>query len=189
MNLWLASNADTYARIAAGLPELAGQPRETMIMEHGTVMDSYISAGAEIDGYVKNSVIFPNVVVRRDARIVNSVIATNHRIGAEATIMNSLILPFEAEDQRNPVTLGAHCLIGGRSSDIRNACFPSQIRDGLTVVGMNVMIPNGFRAEAASFIGPGASLSGLRRRKVLRKGGCHFSDGREVKTEKNLGRG
>ena len=47
---------------------------------------------------------------------------------------------------------------------------PEQIRDGLTVIGMGVELPGGFRAEAGCLIGPGASPSDLRRRKVLRRG-------------------
>ena len=35
---------------------------------------------------------------------------------------------------------------------------------------MNVDLPNGFKAEAATYIGPGVSPAALRKLKVLRRG-------------------
>ena len=56
------------------------------------------------------------------------------------------------------------------TSTMKNADFPAQIRDGLAVIGVNADIPNGFRAEAGSYVAPGVPSSLLRKLKVLRRG-------------------
>ena len=66
-----------------------------------------------------------------------------NRIGAGGDIQNSLLLPVSAELSRSAVNVGDNCSIGSRSSTAKNADFPGQIRDGLTVVGMNAEIPQG----------------------------------------------
>ena len=38
---------------------------------------------------------------------------------------------------------------------MKNSAFPGHIRNGLTVVGMNAELPNGFKAEAATYMAPG----------------------------------
>jgi hypothetical protein len=178
-NLWLAAHSRSreYCRAAARMPELSDSLTESRISESGHLKDSYIAAGAEIDGYVEGSVIFPNVVVRQKARVVNSIIATNNRIGAECTIQNAVILPYGGEGSRGAPNIGDGCSIGGRSTSAANELFPEQIRDGLTVIGMNVSVPNGFRAEAGSYIGPAVTASMLRKQKSLRRGGCFLEDG------------
>ena len=54
---------------------------------------------------------------------------------------------------------------------MKNSDYPLHIRNGLAVVGMNADIPNGFKAEAATFIAPGVPANVLKRIKVLHRGG------------------
>jgi hypothetical protein len=178
-NLWLASNraGEPYNRAAARLPELAENPAEALISEKGHLRDSWIAAGAEVEGYVERSVIFPHVVIRAKAEVIGSVVATNNRIGAGSTVFNTLILPFTTEGPRNAPNIGDGCAIGSRTSTASNEKFPEQIHGGVTVVGMNVSIPGGFRAEAASYIGPSVTAPMLRRLKSLKRGGCFMEDG------------
>ena len=57
-----------------------------------------------------------------------------------------------------------------------NVDFPSQIRNGISVIGTNVDIPNGFRAEAATYVAPGVPSAILRKLKVLRRGTSALRD-------------
>jgi hypothetical protein len=63
-----------------------------------------------------------------------------------------------------------------RTSAAKNADFPGQINNGIAVVGMNADIPNGFKAEAATYIAPGVPAHVLRRIKILKKGASIFRD-------------
>ncbi len=178
-NLWLANNCtgEEFNRVVSRVPPLAEKLGESRISERGHLKDSYIAAGAEVEGYVEGSVIFPNVTVRANARVLNSIVTNNNRIGAGSTVQNAVILPFTNEGARNSPNIGENCDIGGRSPTAANEDFPEQIREGLTLIGMNVAMPGGFRAEPGSFIGPGATASQLRRQKIVKKGTSFFEGG------------
>ncbi len=177
-NLWLAANgsSDEFNGAISRLPELAEMPSESRVLDRGYLKDSFLAAGCEIEGYVEDSVIFPNVVIRANAHISGSVVMNNNRIGAGSSLQNTLVLPFFSEGPRNSPNIGDNCLIGGNSPSSCNADFPEQIRDGIALVGMNAFVPNAFRAEAGTCIGPETSASRLRRQKILRKGASIYED-------------
>jgi hypothetical protein len=93
-----------------------------------------------------------------------------NRLGAGTTLQTTLVLPFLGDAPRTVFNIGDNCQIGARASTAKNADHPLQIRDGLTVLGMNCDIPNGFKAEAATLVESGVPASVLRRLKVLRRG-------------------
>jgi hypothetical protein len=175
-HLWLAANgeSDRFHRIVSRLPELAAVLGESRIAEKGCVRDSFLAAGVEIEGTVEGSVIFPNVIVRKNARVSRSVVLSGNCIGAGAEIQNALILPRVSEAPRPAINIGDNCSIGTKGSSQRNVDFPDQIRDGLAVVGVDAEIPNGFRADAASCIGPGVPIMLLKKMKSLRRGASVF---------------
>jgi carbonic anhydrase/acetyltransferase-like protein (isoleucine patch superfamily) len=177
-NLWLAGNfaGTEYRRFNAELPELTQKPTDSQVSERGFLKDSFIGTGTVVDGYAENSVLFPNVTVRSGSRIVNSVVMSNNRIGADVVIQNALVLPYTSDGSRT-VNIGDRCSIGGRSETAVNGDFPDQIRDGLTLVGMNVSMPNGFRVEAGGYIAAGSGISELRRQKTVRRGASYIKDG------------
>jgi carbonic anhydrase/acetyltransferase-like protein (isoleucine patch superfamily) len=158
------------------MPEPADPSREARIVERARVVSSWIAPGAEIEGTVEGSVVFPGASVRRGAHVMNSVLMNGTVVGSGATVQNALVLPHGPSDAaarsgaRAAATIGERCTVGSRLSTAVNAAHPEQIRDGLTVIGMGVDLPGGFRAEAGCLVGPGASPADLRRRKVLRRG-------------------
>jgi hypothetical protein len=171
-NMWLAANAGSawYHATAARLPLLNDRGAESRIAEKGSVDRSWIASGVEVHGTVEDSVIFPNVVVGRNARVSRSVVLNGNRIGAGAELQGALVFPCTAESPRSSLSIGDNCSIGARTSTMKNADYPAQIRDGLAVVGCDAELPGGFRAEGASYVAPGTPASVLRRLKVLRKG-------------------
>jgi carbonic anhydrase/acetyltransferase-like protein (isoleucine patch superfamily) len=171
-NLWVVSNCENerYHRIVSRLPPLAERSAESHIAEKGAIRNSWIGSGVEVEGVVEDSIIFANVIVKRNAVISRSVVLNGNRIGTGSEIHNSLILPFSMEVPRTAPNIGDNCAIGAKNSVMRNADFPGQIRGGVTLIGTNADIPNGFHAEAASYVAPGVSPSVLKRLKVLRKG-------------------
>jgi carbonic anhydrase/acetyltransferase-like protein (isoleucine patch superfamily) len=174
--LALAAHDAAALRPAARMLEPAEPPLEARIAERARVVSSWIAPGADIEGTVEGSVVFPGASVRRGAHVVNSVIMNGAIVGAGATVQNTLVLPHGPSDPtvrsgtRAAATIGDRCAVGSRSSMAVNAVHPDQIRDGLTVIGMGVDLPGGFKVEAGCLVGPGAAPADLRRRKVLRRG-------------------
>jgi hypothetical protein len=171
-NLWAAANSESsrFHGIIGSLPATADRGRESHIAEKATIKDSMIASGVEIEGTVEDSIIFPNVAIGRNAHVSRSVVLSGNRIGAGSEISNALLLPFTAEMPRTSANIGERCFIGASKSSAKNADFPDQIHDGLTVIGTNADIPSGFRMEPGSFVGPGVSSGALRKMKLLRRG-------------------
>ncbi|MGA2480410.1 MAG: hypothetical protein ABSG63_16795 [Spirochaetia bacterium] len=171
-NMWVIENcqSERYHRIIGRLPELADRGAESHIAEKGVIKDSWIASGVEVEGTVEDSIIFPNVLIRRNAVVSRSVVMNGNRIGAGTEVRSALILPFTAEVPRTSPNIGDNCAIGAKTSTMKNIDYPAQIRDGMTLVGTNADIPNGFHAEAASYIAGGVPAAALRRMKVLRRG-------------------
>jgi hypothetical protein len=171
-NLWAVSNCESgrYHGILAGLPAIADRGGESHVAEKATIRNSLIASGVEVQGIVEDSIVFPNVVIGRNAHVARSVVLSGNRIGASSEICNALLLPFTAEVPRSSPNIGERCVIGALRSTAKNVDFPDQIRDGLTVIGTNADIPNGFHMEAGSFVAPGVALGALRKMKHLRRG-------------------
>lgn len=171
-NIWAISNCEgaRYNRILSRLPPRAEPGRESRVAEKATVRDSILGPGVEVEGTVEGSILFPDVTVQRGAVVSGCVILTGNRIGSGAVLQNTLVLPYHTDAPRTGPNIGDRCQLGARSSTARNADFPSQVRDGMVLVGMNAEIPSGFKAEAATVVGPGVPASALRRLKTLRRG-------------------
>jgi hypothetical protein len=171
-NLWAVSNCESrhYHDILTGLPVTADRGGESHVTEKATIRDSLIASGVEVQGVVEDSIVFPNVVIGRNARVARSVVMSGNRIGAGSEVFNALLLPFTAEVPRTAPNIGERCIIGAQKSTAKNVDFPDQIRDGLTVVGSNADIPNGFHMEPGSFVAPGVAPWALRKMKHLRRG-------------------
>ncbi len=174
--LCLASHDPAALRPLARLPESTEALAEARIAEKARVCSSWIAPGADIEGTVEGSVVFPGVSVRRGAHVVNSVLMNGVVVGAGAVVQNVLALPHgPVEPAARPAaraapTIGDRCTVGSRTSSAANAAFPEQIRDGLTVIGMGVELPAGMKIEAGCLVGPGTGMVELRRLKALRRG-------------------
>jgi carbonic anhydrase/acetyltransferase-like protein (isoleucine patch superfamily) len=178
-NLWVIGNCatDGYRRILSRLPELSDKGAESYIKERGCVRNSWLASGVEVEGEIEESILFPNVHIGKNTRVSKSIVMNGNRIGAGGDIQNSLLLPFSMELSRATTNVGDNCSIGSRSSIAKNVDFPGQIRDGLTVVGMNAEIPAGLRVEAGVCIGAGVPASLLRKMKIVKKGTSVFKSG------------
>lgn len=174
--LALAGHEPAALRLLARLPDSTEPASEARIAEKARAVSSWIAPGAEVEGTVEGSVVFPGAAVCRGAHVVNSVLMNGVVVGTGATVQNVLALPHAAEGPtartaaRSAPTIGERCTVGSRASTAANAAYPEQIRDGLTVIGMGVALPAGVRVEAGCLVGPGAVPAELRRLKSLRRG-------------------
>ena len=96
------------------------------------VKTSVIAEGCMIYGKVKNSVIFPGVIIDKDTTIENSIIMSNSKIGAGCFIDHSIL--------GENVHVGDNVSIG-IGEDIVNEDKPYVYNSGITVVGERARIP------------------------------------------------
>lgn len=96
------------------------------------IKTSVIAEGCMIYGTVKNSVIFPGVVIESDTTIENSIIMSNSKIGAGCFIDHSIL--GENVHTGNNVRIGV-------GENIVNKDKPNIYNSGITVVGERAYIP------------------------------------------------
>jgi hypothetical protein len=143
----------------------------------GTVKSSFLAAGTVVEGYVEGSVLFPGVSVRRGAMVYQSIVMSGNCIGTKAQVSRALILPHFGENgggsprsRQGAANIGEDAFIGLRSSSAVNLQYPTQLREGLTVLGAGVQVPRGFTIGPACLVGAEVSPQQLRGIKELRKG-------------------
>ncbi|MCR4842394.1 MAG: glucose-1-phosphate adenylyltransferase [Eubacterium sp.] len=112
-----------YYRHGSSHPHYAG--------ESAVIKESLVSEGCEVNGNVENSVIFPNVVVEKDAIVRDSVILPGTIVRAGAMVNYTVT--------STNVDIGETSVVG-ESKEIA--------RGKITVLGENVVIPQGRRIEA-----------------------------------------
>jgi len=153
------------------LPELADKGAESHIAERGNIRNSWLASGVEVEGTVEDSILFPQRPGTAQRTRFPRRRTPMETASAPEPIQSALILPFTAEVPRPMPNIGDNCTIGARTSTMKNSDYPSTSATGLRSVGMNADIPNGFKAEAATFIAPGVPANVLKRIKVLHRGG------------------
>jgi glucose-1-phosphate adenylyltransferase len=101
------------------------------------IINSMISDGCRIEAgaEVINCVLSPGVVIGLGAKVRNSIIFTDTRIGNGAVVSNSVL------DKR--VVIGNNSHIGASEKSIR---------DEITLIGKNSIVPEGFTLEAGASI-------------------------------------
>lgn len=114
-----------YSRQSASAPQYVGGM--------GQVINSTMTAGCEIFGTVKNSVLGQNVKIGAGAVVENSVIMDNVTISAGAHVNYSIL--------DSGVKIGCGAKVGVNGSP-----------DAIAVIGADVLLPDGETVEAGSMI-------------------------------------
>lgn len=144
--------------------------KESVISNKGLVVNSIISSNVKIEGYVENSIVFSDVVVKSDSKIINSVILNGNQIARECVITNALLFPNMKTATGTP-NIQEKSVIGGNSKKAANNIFPEQITNGLTFIGANSIIPKKFNIEPGAFLGPDVPAARLKKEgKIPRSG-------------------
>ncbi len=115
-----------FSRHGAESPQFVG--------EGAVIVNSSITAGCEILGTVRNSVLGPGVTVEEGAVVEDSVIFNNVHIGKGATVRYSIL---DAN-----VTIGDKATVG----ESRESA------EGIAVIGADVSVPAGKKIEAGAMI-------------------------------------
>ena len=115
-----------YSRHGAEAPQFVGANAE--------VVNSSITAGCEIYGTVRNSVLGPNVTVEEGAVVEDSVIMNDVTVKAGAKVSYSIL---DAN-----VTVGKNATVGA----------PKDQTDEIAVIGADVVSPTGKKSPAGAMI-------------------------------------
>ncbi len=99
----------------------------------GSIKTSVIAEGCMIYGKVRNSVLFPGVVVGRDALVENSIIMSNSHIGEGCTLDHCII--------GENASVGSEVVIGS-GENVANVDKPSIYSSGITVIGERAEVPD-----------------------------------------------
>lgn len=166
-NLWLVGQTDRVEVLTRLLsPEkISSSSKGTVIEKEGCVKNSLLAPGARIEGYVEGSFIFPNVVVHRGASVVNSVVMNGNRIGGKAQLYKTLVLPYLGDLGSSNV--GENTRIGMQEAGARNFDYPNQIREGVTVLGINAEVPKDYKIGPGCLVGARVGAHQLRSIKEL----------------------
>ena len=136
----------------------------------GFVKDSHISSSCSIEGYIEGSILFPNVKVGKNARVLNSIIMNNNYIGERAVIQNAIVCDNSELFSRVSPNIGEDARIGEDDSTGANILYPGQLYGGVTLIGQNVEIPKGFKISRNCFIASGVDKSTLKAMSRLKVG-------------------
>ena len=145
--------------------KLPSSYKGALIDKGGHVKNSLIGAGARVEGSVEGSFIFPGVVVHKGASVVNSVVMNGNRIGAKAQLYKTLVLPYVGD--LGSSNIGENCRIGMLEAGARNFDFPKQVREGVTVIGINAEVPKGFKIGSGCLIGARVGAGQMRSLKEI----------------------
>jgi len=106
---------------------------------------SLIANGCEIHGEVENSVLFPGVIVERNAVVRDSIVMHDTSVGAGAVLDRAII--------DKDVRIGRGAKVGTGDDMSPNRACPEHLSSGLVVVGKQARIPEGLTVGHNARIG------------------------------------
>ncbi|GAB4312572.1 glucose-1-phosphate adenylyltransferase [Pseudothermotoga elfii] len=121
------------------------------------IVNSIISEGCEIYGFVENSVIFQGVYIGENAVVKNSVVMTSTKIGENCVITDAVIAERVIVENR---------VIIGEGDDAKNKLDSDVYTGQITVIGMYSVIPSGSVIGKNCVVGVGVEKSDFKTQKV-----------------------
>ncbi len=126
-----------------------------LVGENAVVENSLIYNGCRIFGEVRNSILFPGVVVEPDAVVQDAIILFDSRVMEKASVAQSII--------DTDVIVGSAASVGkcrlprldGKSAPVR--------REDLVLIGQGAMIPAGVTLAEGCVVHPGVGEGGFRK--------------------------
>ncbi len=117
----------------------------------GEVVNSLISPGCVIEGYVENSILSPGVKIGERAKVINSIVMNNTRIDYHSVVDRCIL--------DEGVEIGKFCYVGFGTAPLPSVC-------DITLVGKDVNVAPQTAIGRKSKILPGLRLADLGSRFV-----------------------
>ena len=116
----------------------AAAPPPTRHLPGAQVIDSFVGGGCQIAGQVERSVLSPDVRIGKGAIVRNSIL-WEKVVVEEGAVLDGVIC-----DKR--CTIGKGARLGADEGEPQpNDAFPTSLRSGISVLGMDVQVPAGGR--------------------------------------------
>lgn len=97
------------------------------------IENSMLHNGCQVDGEVRNSILFPGVRIAESAVVRDSVLFFDTVVEAGA-VLDKTITDFD-------VRVGTECHIGEGNDAVPNKEYPDLLNSGITLIGKNVSLP------------------------------------------------
>lgn len=138
------------------------------IAKGGIVKTSIVAEGCEVYGKVRNSVLFPGVIVGEGAVVEDSIVMSNTVIGKN-TIIDKCIIDADA-------VIGNNCSLGV-GEDVINEDKSSIYCCGITVVGESAIIPDDMIIGKNVMIDAYSTLEDYKGEKTVSSGKSIYKGG------------
>lgn len=142
-------------------------PAPVLLCPGSTVVNSMISGGCKIEGHVEQSILSPDVIVKKGAVVKNSILWEGTVVETGA-ICDKVIC-----DKRTIIGKNAHI---GQGDDLKvNDEQPQSLTQGMTVIGMDACIPDNLVIGRNCIIYPRATGNEI--------GAANIPSGTTIKTD------
>ena len=122
------------------------------------IIDSLISSGCTIEGYVERSILSPGVRIEMGAKVIDSIIMHDAVIERDAFLFEVIA------DEKTHIGVNAQVGIGENTGP--NQKYPDHVFTGLTVIGKKATIPAYTKIYRNTIIEPSADEESLKRVKL-----------------------
>jgi ADP-glucose pyrophosphorylase len=172
----LLRDMDMYLSVRSSLPGLEGSNESvSQIGNSGFVKDSILSQGCSIEGCVEHSILFSNVQVGKNAKVMNSIVMENNYVGEGAVVLNSIICDSSEFFSKMSPNIGEGAYIGENDPTGTNSESPHFLYRGITLIGRNVEIPRNFKISRNCYIASNTDRSALKEMKLVKAGDSVFA--------------
>ncbi len=143
-----------------------GEKPPTFYAKGSKVENSIIGVGCVIEGYVKNSILSPGVVIKRGAVVEDSIIMNDSFIGKNSHLKKVI--------SDKDLVVGENCKIGF-GQNIPNKKYPNLLSEGITVIGKKVKISDNITIGKNCLIYPDVNESCFENIEKVESGETIFS--------------
>lgn len=145
--------------------------RYSMLGPCAKVVSSFLSDSCYINAEVVNSIIFPGVEIGEGSIVRDSILLPYTKIGAKVQIRRAIIdermaNPFDPE----PLNIDNGCKIGTGEEQLKNADYPKELYNGITLIGKDCQLPSGITVGSACYIQSGCNEAFFAKKRYIYNG-------------------
>ncbi len=116
------------------------------------VKNSFIAENVEVNGYIENTILFPNVVISRGAILKDCIVLSNNIIGKKANLIRTIIDETGEQKTSPHPNIGVGTEIGRNTQNTINSIFKKDLFGGITYIGKDCYIPRNVKIGSGCYI-------------------------------------
>jgi len=142
--------------------------RQAVVERRGEVYNSMLADDCHVHGKVKNSILYPGVLVGRGCEIVDSVVLPGISLAPGVKLTKALIGEGGALSQNNKYHILDNVSIGREAAS--SAVDNSPLEKGYSFVSAGVVVPRGVTVGANCYLAPTVNRTRFKRVKNISDG-------------------